>query len=139
MKSQPSNASTASTPKVVRKAVRVTKHIAPIASENGSNMDFMVLDAEFSHGSNDVNKQVNNVATVQITKLTATVRIHSSEVFGTSGMWSGLTTQAQRPGALEATMATATLPPGSLQRMVRPRWCESAHDLDGVESDARVR
>jgi hypothetical protein len=31
-----------------------------------------------------------------------------------------LTTQAQRPGAGEATIATATLPPGSLQRMVRP-------------------
>jgi hypothetical protein len=30
-----------------------------------------------------------------------------------------LTTQAQRPGARDATMATATLPPGSLQRMVR--------------------
>ena len=29
-----------------------------------------------------------------------------------------LTTQAQRPGAREATIATATLPPGSLQRMV---------------------
>src|SRR5258706_1987513 len=27
----------------------------------------------------------------------------------------------QRPGARDATMATATLPPGSLQRMVRPR------------------
>ena len=33
-----------------------------------------------------------------------------------------LTTQAQRPGARDATMATATLPPGSLQRMVRPRF-----------------
>jgi hypothetical protein len=32
-----------------------------------------------------------------------------------------LTTQAQRPGARDATIATATLPPGSLQRMVRPR------------------
>jgi hypothetical protein len=30
-----------------------------------------------------------------------------------------LTTKAQRPGAREATIATATLPPGSLQRMVR--------------------
>src|ERR1043166_2980083 len=28
------------------------------------------------------------------------------------------TTQAQRPGARDATFATATLPPGSLQRMV---------------------
>src|ERR1041384_2253442 len=34
---------------------------------------------------------------------------------------SRLTTQAQRPGAGEATIATAALPPGSLQRMVRPR------------------
>src|SRR5262245_20825151 len=34
---------------------------------------------------------------------------------------SGLTTQAQRPGAREATIATATPPPGSLQRMVRRR------------------
>src|ERR1043166_55508 len=32
-----------------------------------------------------------------------------------------LTTQAQRPGAREATIVTATLPPGSLQRLVRPR------------------
>src|SRR5205823_590200 len=31
---------------------------------------------------------------------------------------SGLTTQAQRPGARDATIATATLMPGSLQRMV---------------------
>ena len=30
-----------------------------------------------------------------------------------------LTTQAQRPGAPDATIATTTLPPGSLQRMVR--------------------
>jgi hypothetical protein len=37
----------------------------------------------------------------------------------------GLTTQAQRLGAREATMATATLPPGSLQRMVRPRSREN--------------
>jgi hypothetical protein len=36
-----------------------------------------------------------------------------------NGVGSGLTTQAQRPGAREATMATATPPPGSLQRMVR--------------------
>jgi hypothetical protein len=36
------------------------------------------------------------------------------------GACSGLTIQAQRPGAREATMATATRPPGSLQRMVRP-------------------
>jgi len=32
---------------------------------------------------------------------------------------SGLTTQAQRPGPRDATIATATLMPGSLQRMVR--------------------
>src|SRR4051794_18850479 len=31
-----------------------------------------------------------------------------------------LTTQAQRPGARDATIATATLPPGSLQSVVRP-------------------
>ncbi len=31
----------------------------------------------------------------------------------------GLTTQAQRPGARDATIATATLSPGSLERMVR--------------------
>src|ERR1041385_647168 len=31
-----------------------------------------------------------------------------------------LTTQAQRPGARGRSIATATLPPGSLQRMVRP-------------------
>ena len=33
---------------------------------------------------------------------------------------SGLTTQAQRPGAWDARIATATPSPGSLQRMVRP-------------------
>src|SRR5205807_213263 len=37
--------------------------------------------------------------------------------------YGGLTNQAQRPGAREATFATATLPPGSLQRMVRRRLC----------------
>ena len=31
-----------------------------------------------------------------------------------------LTTQAQRPGARDASIATATLPPGSLQRLVGP-------------------
>ena len=36
-------------------------------------------------------------------------------------MRSGLTTQAQRPGAWDATIATATPPPGSLQRLVRPQ------------------
>ena len=35
-----------------------------------------------------------------------------------------LTTQAQRPGIQDATIATATLTPGSLQRMVRPRHVE---------------
>jgi hypothetical protein len=38
-----------------------------------------------------------------------------------------LTTQAQRPGAREATMATATRPPGSLQRMVRPHVSVLSH------------
>src|ERR1041384_100302 len=33
-----------------------------------------------------------------------------------------LTPQAQRPGARDATIVTATLPPGSLQRMVRRYW-----------------
>jgi len=32
----------------------------------------------------------------------------------------GLTTQAQRPGPRDTGIATATLSPGSLQRMVRP-------------------
>src|SRR5436305_1429523 len=37
-----------------------------------------------------------------------------------SHAWSsGLTTQAQRPGARDAMIATTTRPPGSLQRMVR--------------------
>jgi hypothetical protein len=36
------------------------------------------------------------------------------------GVCSGLTTQAQRPGARDAWIATATLSPGSLQRLVRP-------------------
>ena len=38
-----------------------------------------------------------------------------------SGFMFGLTTQAQRPGARDAWIATATLSLGSLQRMVRPR------------------
>ena len=38
---------------------------------------------------------------------------------------SRLTPQAQRPGARDATIATATLPPGSLQRMVRPRHLDA--------------
>src|SRR5207245_7601586 len=33
----------------------------------------------------------------------------------------GLTTQAQRPGARDARIATTALSPDSLQRMVRPR------------------
>jgi hypothetical protein len=37
-----------------------------------------------------------------------------------------LPTQAQRPGARDATMATATLPPGSLPRMVRPHGLSSS-------------
>ena len=40
------------------------------------------------------------------------------------------TTQAQRPGARDATIATATLSPGSLQRMVEPSRC--AADLPGL-------
>src|SRR5437773_1352406 len=35
------------------------------------------------------------------------------------GVFRGLTTQPQRRGARDATIATATLMPGSLQRMVR--------------------
>jgi hypothetical protein len=35
------------------------------------------------------------------------------------GVWSGLTTQAQRPGPREAWIATVMRWPGSLQRMVR--------------------
>ena len=36
----------------------------------------------------------------------------------------GLTTEAQRPGPRDATIATTTLTPGSLQRMVRHHvWC----------------
>jgi len=43
---------------------------------------------------------------------------------------SGLTTQAQRPGPRDATIATAMLPPGSLQRMVRPTsLCLVSHSL----------
>jgi hypothetical protein len=40
-----------------------------------------------------------------------------------------LTTQAQRPGARDATTATATLPPGSLQRMVRPHASSANHQV----------
>lgn len=32
------------------------------------------------------------------------------------------TTQALRPGTRDATIATATLAPGTLQRRVRPHW-----------------
>ena len=39
---------------------------------------------------------------------------------GRLNFMSQLTTQAQRPGPWDATHATATLSPGSLQRMVRP-------------------
>src|SRR5207248_877494 len=42
-----------------------------------------------------------------------------------------LTTQAQRPGARDAVIATTTLPPGSLQRMVRPRLSHPNGDLLG--------
>jgi hypothetical protein len=42
-----------------------------------------------------------------------------SHVILADGVHNSLTTQAQRPGAREATIATTTLPPGSLQRMVR--------------------
>src|SRR3954462_6152975 len=45
--------------------------------------------------------------------------------------FSGLTTQPQRPGARDATMATATLPPGSLQRRVRPRYHKSRSLMSG--------
>ena len=51
---------------------------------------------------------------------------------------SGLTTQAQRPGARDATMATATLPPGSLQRMVR-RLCSHVVSDDDVGLEASIR
>jgi hypothetical protein len=40
-----------------------------------------------------------------------------------------LTPQAQRPGARDATIATTTLTPGSLQRMVRPRRLNSTKSL----------
>src|ERR1041385_6379270 len=40
---------------------------------------------------------------------------------------SGLTTKAQRPGTRDATIATATPPPGSLQRMVRPLGFATCH------------
>src|ERR1043166_1213927 len=52
---------------------------------------------------------------------TQTVRpTNSKNVMRIITRWSsGLTTQAQRPGARDATIATATPPPGSLQRMVR--------------------
>src|SRR6266496_4602899 len=43
----------------------------------------------------------------------------------------GLTIQAQRPGARDAMIATMTLPPGSLQRMVRPRLSHPNGDLLG--------
>ena len=36
-------------------------------------------------------------------------------------VWCGLTTQAQRPGARDATIANRDAMPGSLQRMVSPR------------------
>jgi len=45
-----------------------------------------------------------------------------------------LTTQAQRPGARDATIATTTLPPGSLQRMVRPLCVHEAHTANAGAS-----
>ena len=41
----------------------------------------------------------------------------------------GLTTQAQRPGPREAWIATRARWPGSLQRMVRPRFVAASHWL----------
>ena len=41
----------------------------------------------------------------------------------------GLTTQAQRPGPRGRSIATATPPPGSLQRMVRPRRSHTQKSL----------
>ena len=46
-------------------------------------------------------------------------RINSRMVVTLHSVRSGLTTQAQRPGARDATIATTTPPTGSLQRMVR--------------------
>ena len=43
----------------------------------------------------------------------------------------GLTIQAQRPGARDATMATATLPPGSLHLVC---WTSSYDPLGGITS-----
>ena len=40
---------------------------------------------------------------------------------------SRLTTQAQRPGTRDVTMATTARWPGSLQRMVRPRHLDNLH------------
>ena len=56
-------------------------------------------------------------------------------VFETSGP-SRRTPQAQRPGARDATIATATLPPGSLQRMVRRRMIHHL-EIDVVSLRAR--
>src|SRR5436190_5053784 len=41
----------------------------------------------------------------------------------------GLTTQAQRPGARDAWIANPDAPPGSLQRMVRPRRSHTQKSL----------
>jgi hypothetical protein len=58
-------------------------------------------------------------------------------------MMPGPTTQAQRPGARDATIATATLSPGSLQRMVElSRYAASCFpgiDLDQHRSAASRR
>src|SRR5688572_16471511 len=54
-----------------------------------------------------------------------------------------LTTQAQRPGPREAWIATVTRWPGSLQRMVRPRWTVSVsiseHRLSTHKTAAKMR
>src|SRR5262245_53633676 len=56
------------------------------------------------------------------THCTATARLGTKLLVSYNGVTRcRLTTQAQRPGARDATIATTTPPPGSLQRMVRPR------------------
>jgi hypothetical protein len=51
---------------------------------------------------------------------------------------SGLTTQAQRPGPREAWIATVMRWPGSLQRMVRPRFWVGAHTVSSLTLEERV-
>ncbi len=76
-------------------------------------------------------KNLRDRVSVKLQNALAWILIHNGDchrvVWTDAGrLWiggiNGLTTQAQRPGPRDAWIATATRWPGSLQRMVRPRF-----------------